>query len=190
MEGGTKLALLLSGGLVLGCAGLGVLAVAGVRYARGIVADSATQDPAEVLAIGRSVGDFVLPPGYAGASGIELPGIAVAVFSAGRRETPLPILGLVRTPVLSRSSAEWDPEQLLESFGAGGGDYREEARRELPIQGAPRELIRSRGHRDGEPMLREIASFVSGDERHLIVAMGPAEGWDQQLVDAFFLSID
>ena len=182
MEGGTKLALLLAGGLALGCAGLGVLIVAGGRYAREVVDSSLTQDPAEVVAIARDIGDFSLPPGYTGVLGFELSDSSLAVFSAGVRDAPLPVLGLARFP------SGRAPEQLLERIGASGSDYREEARRRLPILGEPREVIRSRGSRDGQPVLREVAHFTCGGEDHLIVAIGPVDGWDQQLVDAFLLS--
>lgn len=187
MERSTRIALLVTGGLALGCAGLGVMLTAGGRYARDAVVDSFTQDPDEVAAIAEDIAGFDLPPGYTGVLGWQMMGASIATFSAGVEASPLPTLTVMRYP------GERDPEQALQqlsaTIGASGEGYVEVERRTLPIRGEPATVTRSQGTRDGRPVTREVTAFEAGGGTGLAMALGETEGWDQGLVDTFLLSI-
>ena len=149
-------------------------------------------DPAQVAQVADKIADFDLPPGYDLAMSMSFVGYDVVIITPSGSSANATTIMLMQTAGLSGA----DPEQLQQQMqqamqqqtGQSGPTVVVETRQET-IRGQQVTVTISETQSQGFT-LRQLMTFFEGKNGLVILMIqGPAQSWDEKVIEDFLQSI-
>lgn len=148
--------------------------------------------PEQAAVIGHEIVDYSLPAGYAEVFGTSLFKLKWVVIASDNQDA-LSMM-LMQIPQRSGMTPEEMQSVMAELF-AQQGEYSPSSlqiveTRQVTVKGQPVTLTISESESDlGETMRQAVAVFPGKDGLAMLMAMGDAQTWDQEVLDEFLASI-
>ncbi len=188
MSRNTKIALVVVGALVIICLGLcGISALLLPRVTESIV----SQKPGDAKRVGAEIADYTLPPGYAEVMGLNMFVYKMVALAPTQNRGDGMILMLMGTNAGGASQAEMErqmQQSFQQQFGRGGSQMQVVGQETATVRGQP--ITLTIAENDASPKLRQaVGTFTGKNGLVIVMAMGAAEHWDDNLLRAFLSSI-
>ena len=152
-------------------------------------------DPEAVAEAAHQIVDYDLPEGYQEQMAMEIMFYSFVIIapqnSSGVSNGPIFMLAQFQSGMVNQEQMEQQLRQSFEQQGGNRGLNMELVKvEEKTIRGEETQVATYEGTDDNGNVLRQlITSFSGKDGTAMLMIMGPAELWDQELVDAFIESI-
>lgn len=189
----TKILLIIGAVCAIGCCGaFALFSYAGMRIARNV-----DLDPADAKLTAAEIADYTLPEGYTEQMGMDMLGMKMALFGAGdlkSNQGETMTIALIELPVQGGSAdaaSEAIKNSASQQMGGRINDAKTLEERKVTIRGEETTLTITEGTRSGGVAVRQAtAVFTSKSDRPaMFMAMGPADAWDDEALDAFIASL-
>lgn len=151
-------------------------------------------DPEAASEAARAIVDYELPPGYQERMAIDFLVYSFVMIGPESTETTsAPLIMLAQFDPMGTSQEQME-QQIRQSFeqqaGQRGLDMHLVEVETRTIRGEEVEVTTYEGtDRSGDVVRQLITTFPGKDGTAMLIVMGPAEGWDQQVIDDFIKSI-
>jgi len=183
------------GAAVLFCCG--TVLVAGLVFwqAGKKIQEGVSADPEAAAEAAHKIIDYDLPEGYQEQMAMEIVFYSFVVIapegSSGMSNGPVFMLAQFQSGMVNQEQMEQQLRQSLEQQSSHPGLSMELVKmEEQTIRGEQTQVATYEGTDENGNVLRQvITSFPGKDGTAMLMIMGPAELWDQDLIDAFIESI-
>ena len=175
----------------------GTVLVAGLVFwqAGKKIQEGVTADPEAAAEAARKIIDYDLPEGYQEQMAMEIVFYSFVVIapenSEGISNGPIFMLAQFQSGMVNQEQMEQQLRQSLEQQAGNRGSSMELVKmEEQTIRGEQTQVATYEGTDENGNVLRQvITSFPGKDGTAMLMIMGPAELWDQELIDDFIESI-
>lgn len=166
---------------------IGAASFVGIRVTEWTMSETFENDAATVANVGDSIADYTLPAEFGDGYAVRWEDFSMVAYTADGNSH----IYLVQVPEsLLPEHAELEQQMRQVS---GQGDFRESrviGRQPCPIRGEPTTLIISEGINHTGQLYRSASALFEGNEgTALINISGPADTWDQEMVETFIESV-
>lgn len=191
MTKGTKIAIGVVAALVVLCVCLGVASFGGLFYFGQQIAESATEDPAEVAEIASGIADYDLPPGFSEQFGMRF--LIFDMVAFGSDDNKQAILLMQFSEMIGMDQAEMEQQMnqsVQEQMGQQDLDLQVVDQTTTTIRDETVTLtIREGTDVDDETVRQITGAFPGKGGSALLMIVGPQQSWDQAAIDDFIASI-
>ena len=150
-------------------------------------------DPESVLTIASNIADFDMPQGYRGQMAMDFGLYSLAMLGPNSSITDGSLIMLAQFSEFGTDRQQME-DQIRQSFeqqsGRRGLDMQPVEIKKMTIRGEETDVVIYEGtDQNGNSMRQLITSFPGKDGAAMLMIMGDAENWDQQMADDFIESI-
>lgn len=191
----TKTLLIIIPVLLLLCCGVPTaLLVFGGAWAGQALESSFVESPEEAAAVGQSIIDYRLPPGYQEQGAMSMLGNSMVFIAPTSGQGGMVFVLAEFNPMLINNEEEMR-QQVQDALAnqesqSGGVTFSPVSSEEITINGAPTTLAIAEGtDESGNPVRQANATFRSEDALGMLLIMGDPATWDEAAVDMFLDSI-
>jgi membrane-bound inhibitor of C-type lysozyme len=183
-----KILLISVGGLMVLCLCLGVVSWVAFRSVGQVLSRSIDSDPVKVATISEEIVGYTLPDGFEEGYAVEVANFALVSHTAVNGRTHIT---LMQAPAaLSIDRAEMERQMSVASGRDQWSEVRVIETKPCQIRDQEAMLVISEGiSHDGQRYRSASAVFDGNGGTALVNVSGPAENWDQALVDSFIDSL-
>jgi hypothetical protein len=151
-------------------------------------------DPESAARAGHAIADYELPPGYQEQGSMDIlfySFVIIAPEGAGLSNDPMIMLAQFTQPGMDRKQMEQQMRQSFEQqMGQGGANMQVVEVKKMVIRGEEVEVTIFEGSDQNGNVVRQlITTFPGKDGTAMLMIMGPAQAWDQNLIDDFIESL-
>jgi len=181
------------GAALLFCCCAALVAFLVLRQAGKTIEEGINADPEAAAQAAHEIVDYDLPPGYQEQSAINIMFYSLVMIGPEPSTNDGPMIMLAQFSQVAGSQQEME-EQIRRSFEQQSGnrslDMQVVEVQKKTIRGAEVEVTIYEGADSNNNVVRQLlTTFPGKDGTAMLMIMGPAQTWDQDLIDAFIESI-
>ena len=157
------------------------------------VQEGVETDPASASKAAHEIADYDLPPGYQEQMSMNLfvyTFVMIAPESSTTLDKPIIMLAQFQAGVDQQQMEQQLRQSFEQQSSSSGADMKLVEVKKMTIRGEETDVAIYEGTDQNGNNLRElITSFPGKDGTAMLIIMGDAQEWDQQMVDDFITSI-
>lgn len=189
----TKILLIIGAIAAIGCCAVfGVFIYAGQKLAKNV-----NVDPAGAKKTASEIADYQLPDGYSEQMGMAMFGMKMALFGQGdlkSNQGKTMTLALIELPVGDKGADEASAaikDSASQQMGGRLKDAKTVETKDVTIRGETTTLTVTEGSGAGGVTMRQATAVfkAKSGQPAMVMAMGPADAWDDAALDAFVASL-
>lgn len=183
-----KILLVITGGILILCLGLGAVSTLALRGASWALTQAVDSNPASVAAAGNNIVGYTLPTGFGEGYAVEIADFSLVTHTAADGRTHIYLLQAPASQQIDRQQLE--KQMSLTTGTEGWVEVRVIESQPCQIRGEETTLVISEGiSHDGRPYRSASAVFEGNQGVALVNISGPTANWDQAMVETFIESL-
>ena len=183
-----KIVLILTGGLLALCLFLGAAGYVAWRGTGWFLSQTVESDPATVATVSDAIADYTLPAGFGAGYAINMADFSMVTYTAIDGRSHIYLIQAPPSLALDRDDLE---QQMRQASGTDvWTEVRVVDRQPCQVRGQETTLVVSEGvSHDGQRYRSASALFEGNDGLALVNISGPANTWDQAMVETYIESL-
>lgn len=183
-----KILLVITGGILVLCLGLGAAAALALRGTGWALSQVVESEPGSVAAVSNTIADYTLPARFGEGYAVEVADFSLVSHTAADGRTHIYLLQAPASQLKDRQQLE---QQMSLTTGTNGwSEIRVIESQPCQIRGEETTLVISEGiSHDGQRYRSASAVFEGNQGTALVNISGPTANWDQAMVDTFIESL-
>lgn len=187
-----KIILGIVGGLmVICCAAGGIVFYFADSIIENTVGGAVLESPEDVSAVGQSISDYSLPPGFEEAGGMELLGVKMVMINGGGAF--ISIMEFPEALAGNEAQMEAQMEQQFAQQGVNANvNFEVVDTREVVINGETRILTILEGEDENGVLQRMGRALFEAENGNpaMLMMMGSADNWQEEAINSFLGSLE
>jgi len=157
------------------------------------VKEGVKTDPEAASQAAHKIVDYELPSGYRERMAMDIMFYSVVMIGPESTRVDLPLIMLAQFGQIGGNQKDME-QQIRRSFEQQSGNRNLNMQvvevRKMTIRGEEVEVTIYEGGSENGPVMRQlVTAFPGKDGTAMLIVMGPAGSWDEELIDAFIESI-